>query len=842
MSYRYLGNKTKLTSWICATIAAKSAAVERIADPTMRLILRGQQLFGLRVEESLKIQPHLADAGQYLHVIKTKGGRERVVPILTDEQHQWIEQCKAIASYKHSSMIPEGVSYKRVGMGIPAGIGLLTLSYDRIDMYDNLIEDNNTAGIIWASYELFPEGMGRPADKQVDWYTEGFNIYNNTFKNNGNNLQVPDMDKIIASGGSDIISTLPYIMGVKNVIGLSLLDGLGVDLLEECGVVGLLTNIFNPTKVIDCLSGVGVNLPQTLSLLSPANLQNLLTSPWTLAGFKGAHIAWDGLQDEYRDNEECPYPTYIDKDGNEVPVPETTYLKGKPEYNNSYGQPDCLYNGYKFDSRGERKIPQWLGCIDETNRFSTDSSKFVNFHGLEGLELLLEGDPAAFNPAKLAGLSASNGLGDLDCGHQEFVPIPLVVFEDYEPNGTISAPPKEQRIKELCQADNGNNVNFAAAAEVDCPTLSQLNLFTDVTDPTSAPNSNGMPYSLNSKLFTDYAVKYRIAYMPPNTKADYRSAAENGENSGINWPAGTILAKTFSFPNEETNTEEHIETRLLIKRSNLDGTMYWAGMAYRWNEAGDEAVLAKAGDTVAVSWNFHDTDSGVELEGSTAEYSVPNTNQCATCHSNDDVESGTAPIGPKVRNMNRTYKNESPFNSAQATIGIQNGNQIEYMCTNGLMTNCPDKKADYEAANANYSVAGSGGDTAGSDEDIESRARAYFEINCAHCHNLKGNASNTGLYFDIFRAVDQKMGICKFPTAAGSEGSGGNGHDIVPGKANESIVAYRIGHDANTPAARMPPIARNVVHEEGLALIQSWINDVVVRDEVKYPGSTSCGN
>jgi len=33
MSYRYLGNKTKLTSWICAAVAAKSAAVKRIADP-----------------------------------------------------------------------------------------------------------------------------------------------------------------------------------------------------------------------------------------------------------------------------------------------------------------------------------------------------------------------------------------------------------------------------------------------------------------------------------------------------------------------------------------------------------------------------------------------------------------------------------------------------------------------------------------------------------------------------------------------------------------------------------------------------------------------------------------
>jgi adenine-specific DNA-methyltransferase len=33
MSYRFFGNITKMTSWICATIAAKSAAVERIADP-----------------------------------------------------------------------------------------------------------------------------------------------------------------------------------------------------------------------------------------------------------------------------------------------------------------------------------------------------------------------------------------------------------------------------------------------------------------------------------------------------------------------------------------------------------------------------------------------------------------------------------------------------------------------------------------------------------------------------------------------------------------------------------------------------------------------------------------
>jgi uncharacterized repeat protein (TIGR03806 family) len=713
---------------------------------------------------------------------------------------------------------------------VPSGSGMITLSYDRIDMYDNVIENNNTAGIVWASYELFPEGMGRPDDMQIDWYTEGFNIYNNTFRNNGNSLQVPDIDKIIESQGADIITALPFLMGIKNVVGLSLLEGLGVDLLEE----------FDPLDPSTWLSGTGVDVNQIFGLLTASDLNTLLTKPWTLPGFRGAHIAWDGLQDDY--HADCSYPTYEDGDGNTVPVPEATYVDGKPEYNNSYGQPECMYNGYKFDAEGERKLPEWLGCIDDTNKFSTDSIKFVNFHGLEGLELIIEGDPAALDPIKLAGLSASNSLGDLDCDHQEFTPIPLVVFEDYEPSGIIKTAPTEARITELCTADNGANANFEAALEVDCPTLSQLNLFSDATDPRSTPNSNGMPYSLNSKLFSDYAVKYRIAYMPPNTKADYRSAAENGANSGINWPVGTILAKTFAFPNEDTGKEEFVETRVLIKRENLDHSVYWTGMAYRWNESGDDAVLAKEGDVVSVSWKFHDTDSDVLLEGSTNGYAVPNANQCTTCHGNDDVESGTTPIGPKVRNINRTYKNESPFDNEQAVIGVQNGNQIEYLCKNNLMTNCPTNKADYEAPVANYSIAGSSGEASGSDADIESRARAYLEINCAHCHNLKGNASNTGLYFDVFREVDSKMGICKAPTAAGGEGSGGHGYDIVPGNADSSIVTYRIGHGATTPAARMPPIARSVVHEEGLSLVKKWINDVIVRDESKYGSSTNCGS
>src|SRR3546814_8679449 len=45
---------------------------------------------------------------------------------------------------------------------------MITLAYDQIDIHDNVFEDNNTAGIIHTSYELFPEGAGRPTEHRID--------------------------------------------------------------------------------------------------------------------------------------------------------------------------------------------------------------------------------------------------------------------------------------------------------------------------------------------------------------------------------------------------------------------------------------------------------------------------------------------------------------------------------------------------------------------------------------------------------------------------------------------------------------------------------------------------
>jgi hypothetical protein len=64
------------------------------------------------------------------------------------------------------------------------------------------------------------------------------------------------------------------------------------------------------------------------------------------------------------------------------------------------------------------------------------------------------------------------------------------------------------------------------------------------------------------------------------------------------------------------------------------------------------------------------------------------------------------------------------------------------------------------------------------------------------------------------------FGILKPPVAAGL-GSGGLQYDIVPGKPEQSIMAYRIG--STHPGVMMPELGKRLVHEEGVALIRAWI-------------------
>ncbi|MBX9704850.1 MAG: integrase domain-containing protein [Gammaproteobacteria bacterium] len=94
------------------SVAVGNEDINLLNSPLMRLSVEGSALFGMRLEESLKVQPHLADTETHLHLTKTKGKRERLVPILTPEQREWLDKAKQLVKGRQDSLIPTDVSYK----------------------------------------------------------------------------------------------------------------------------------------------------------------------------------------------------------------------------------------------------------------------------------------------------------------------------------------------------------------------------------------------------------------------------------------------------------------------------------------------------------------------------------------------------------------------------------------------------------------------------------------------------------------------------------------------------------------------------------------------------------
>lgn len=665
---------------------------------------------------------------------------------------------------------------------VPRGVGMITLGYDKIEVFDNIFENHGVAGIVHTSYELF----GEPGDRRLDMYTEGMHIYNNTFRNNGNDISQPDVATIVETQGEQITSVFPLLVGLK-----------------VAAATGQL---------------------------------------------RGAHIVWDGYADEY--DADCPYPT--DEQGQPIPAD----AEGKPISGNQYPNPDCRYNAYKFDTEtGERKKPDWwFSCIDDDNTFEDDSLAFANFNGTQGLELVLNLPPQSPDDLIAAVQGLQNFAAETDltphrCLQQygaNLSPLPAVVIPEFEPSIFFDPEPTQAEISAACNATvAAGNIN-ADAYKVNCPRLDQYHLFSDPEDPRSLPNGRGVPFVLNSKLFSDFSTKYRVAYIPEGEQALYRDG-QDSSNATLLFPVGTIIAKSFAFPDETSNTETVAETRLLIKRQTSGGMVYWDGLEYVWEEQNGQrvAVLTQEGGTASVEWHYQDVNTGDLYQGATDDYLLPNSAQCLSCHSNDDAETGAAPIGPKPRNLNRPFASESPIASGIDQHPVNGENQLRYWCQNGLMGNCPsdlsvDPVTSYIAAierNPIFNVPGDAGFAAGSDEDIEARVRAYLEVNCAHCHNPRGLAQNTGFYLDVFRPVNDTFGICKGPTASGTEGRGGRQYDIVPGSAADSILPYRMGPEATSLAAKMPPLARSKVHQGAFELVSLWIDEVV---DSSYANADAC--
>lgn len=103
---------------------------------------------------------------------------------------------------------------------------------------------------------------------------------------------------------------------------------------------------------------------------------------------------------------------------------------------------------------------------------------------------------------------------------------------------------------------------------------------------------------------------------------------------------------------------------------------------------------------------------------------------------------------------------------------------------------------------------------------LNERARAWLDINCAHCHAKDGPAKNSGLHLGYLEEDPYRIGVRKSPVAAG-RGSAGMLYSIVPGDPEKSILYQRI--NSLDPGIMMPELGRKTIHEEGVETIRNWI-------------------
>ncbi len=316
--------------------------------------------------------------------------------------------------------------------------------------------------------------------------------------------------------------------------------------------------------------------------------------------------------------------------------------------------------------------------------------------------------------------------------------------------------------------------------QVPYQTLSEYNFFEGPMKDLD-PVYGVLPYDLISPLFSDYAHKKRFIWMPNGVSASYVN-----DYSVLDFPIGTMLIKNFYYDNVlPDGTTKVLETRLQIRKE--EG---WVFANYKWNEEQTQATYDLTGNFVALDFIENGATKNVN-------YFIPSGSQCLTCHkSENDVG---IPIGVKPQNLNKT-------------LTYDNGtmNQLDkWMEVGYLSTNVP--------SNIQTMV-----DWEDSSKSLEMRVRSYLDINCAHCHSDNRHCDYRPVRFAFHESSDiTNLGVC---VEAQEIFDPSLNFIVSPGNSENSILAVRLNSVAQE--LRMPLLGRTTRHEEGIELIEEWINSL----------------
>jgi len=314
--------------------------------------------------------------------------------------------------------------------------------------------------------------------------------------------------------------------------------------------------------------------------------------------------------------------------------------------------------------------------------------------------------------------------------------------------------------------------------------LSQTLAFQDVASLT--PASGLLPYAVQNPLFSDGAQKRRWLALPSGGQIGF---AESGAWS---FPEGTVFVKEFDMALDERQPEHvrRLETRFLVVARG--GAVY--GLSYAWNEAQTDAELLMQG---------HDqTLSIIGAGGGRREqtYTFPAQSDCPKCHS--DIAGGV--LGARTAQLNGDYAYPSPDGGESFSA-----NQLGVWERLGFFDRPVGDRPFSE-----YPQLANLGDA---EQPVEKRIRSYWESNCSMCHNADSPIPSWDARFVTSLEHQGVLGAESYAAEPGDDGR----LLVAPGDPEQSLMVLRATSTA--PLVRMPPLLRNRVDEEYVALLKSWI-------------------
>ena len=296
--------------------------------------------------------------------------------------------------------------------------------------------------------------------------------------------------------------------------------------------------------------------------------------------------------------------------------------------------------------------------------------------------------------------------------------------------------------------------------------LSQTGLFVNAAKHVMAEGI--VEYSVTAPHWADAAESRHFIALPDKAKLKFSA------NRGWDADEGATLVQTL------THAGKRIETRILLKQQKE-----WIGYSYEWNVAQTDATLAPR--------------EGARRELADGKpWQIPARAECMMCHS----RAAKYTLSLTALQMNRDHD-----------FGNEPENQIEWLKKTKLLTGVKLTKETMT-------------DPRDEAAPLEKRVRAYWQVNCSHCH-IEAGGGNAKMELEWSRKLADTVTLNAQPVHT-RFGLGDKARIIAPANPAQSVMLQRI---IRPGPGRMPPVGALSPDPKWIALFTKWVSEMKAEKE-----------